>query len=79
MSTNKNSEEPIERTADGMRREYDMSGGERGKYAKDFPRDVVMVKLDPDVAAHFPTSKAVNTALRAIIKAMESISVKESA
>ena len=37
-----------------MRREYDMHGGVRGKYAGRFKKDVVMVQLAPDVAAAFP-------------------------
>jgi len=48
------------READGMRREYDFSNGVRGKYAERF----VTIVLDPDVAAVFKTSKAVNDALR---------------
>jgi hypothetical protein len=59
----------IERTSDGMRKEYDMSGGVRGKFAKDFPGDVRLVKLAPDVSEYFPDAKAVNDALRAIIEA----------
>ena len=54
---------------DTMRSEYDMRGGVRGKYAKRFPKDVVTVTLDPDVAATFPDADAVNEALRVLIKA----------
>jgi hypothetical protein len=54
---------------DTMRPEYDFSGGVRGKYAGRFPRDVITVVLEPDVAAAYPDSKAVNRALRAIIDA----------
>jgi hypothetical protein len=54
---------------DTMRPEYDFSGGVRGKYAGRFPRDVISVLLDPDVAAAYPDSKAVNRALRAILDA----------
>lgn len=54
---------------DPMRREYDFSGGVRGKYAGRFPREVITVLLEPDVAAAYPDSKAVNRALRAIIEA----------
>ncbi len=46
--------------------EYDFSRGVRGKYARRFTRDTIMVVLDPDVAAMFPDRKAVNTALRAL-------------
>lgn len=55
------------RFKDTMRPEYDMRGGVRGKYASRFPRDVVMVKLAPDVAAAFPDAAAVNEALRLLL------------
>jgi hypothetical protein len=54
---------------DTMRPEYDMRGGVRGKYARRFKRDVVMVTLAPDVAAAFPDADAVNEALRVLLKA----------
>jgi hypothetical protein len=47
-----------------MRPEYDFTGGTRGKYAERFARGSNVVVLDPDVAAAFPTSEAVNAALR---------------
>lgn len=52
-----------------MRPEYDMRGGVRGKYAGRFKRNVVMVTLDPDVAAAFPDADSVNQALRVLLKA----------
>jgi len=54
---------------DTMRREYDFSGGVRGKYHARFRRGTNLVLLDPDVAAAFKTSRSVNRALRAIIGA----------
>ena len=54
-----------------MRKEYDFSKlgpGVRGKYAGRL-RDVVLVAIDPDVAKEFPTSRSVNEALRAALKA----------
>jgi hypothetical protein len=57
---------------DTMRPEYDFSGAVRGKYAGRFSRDVVMVVLEPDVAAAYPDAKAVNRALRAILDAAPS-------
>ena len=54
---------------DTMRREYDMHGGVRGKYAGRFKKDAVMVPLAPDVAAAFPDAYSVNEALRVILKA----------
>lgn len=51
-----------------MRAEYDFSGGVRAKYAARFREGVNVVVLDPDVAAAFRTSEAVNRALRAILE-----------
>lgn len=50
------------------RPEYDFSGGSRGKYAERFARGSNVVVLDPDLAAAFPTTEAVNAALRAHMK-----------
>ncbi|MGA8089369.1 MAG: hypothetical protein WCA10_19000 [Terracidiphilus sp.] len=61
--------ERLLRVKDTMRREYDMHGGVRGKYAGRFKKDVVMVPLAPDVAAAFPDADSVNEALRIILKA----------
>jgi hypothetical protein len=58
---------------DTMRPEYDFSGGVRGKYARRFPKDVVMVTLAPDVAEAFPDAASVNEALRALIKAAKRV------
>ena len=44
--------------------EYDFTHGVRGKYAERFAQGSNVVVLDPDVAARFPDSKAVNDALR---------------
>jgi hypothetical protein len=49
---------------DEMRPLYDFRGGIRGKYAKRYAGGTNIVKLDPDVAAAFPTEKLVNAALR---------------
>ncbi len=47
--------------------EYDFSGGERGKYAKQYQSGTNMVLLSPDVAEAFPNAVAVNNALRALV------------
>jgi hypothetical protein len=49
---------------DEMRREYDFTGGVRGKYAARFEKGSNVIVLAPDVAEVFKTSKAVNDALR---------------
>lgn len=51
---------------DEMRDEYDFSGGVRGKYAARYAQGTNIVVLDRDVAEIFPTSQAVNDALRAL-------------
>jgi len=58
---------------DDMRKEYDFTHAVRGKYVKRFPRDVVMVTLEPDVAAAFPDADAVNEALRVLVKAAKKV------
>jgi hypothetical protein len=49
-----------------LRAEYDFSEGQRGKYASRFKEGTRVVVLEPDVAAVFPTSEAVNAALRKV-------------
>lgn len=61
------------KSKDTMRREYDMTGGVRGKYAARLKRDVVMVPIAPDVAAVFPDADSVNDALRVLLKAAKKI------
>jgi len=56
---------------DDLRPEYDLAAlgpGVRGKYAK-LLKGTTLVALQPEVAAAFPTSMAVNEALRAVLKA----------
>jgi len=60
------SKEPDEQSVNEMRPEYDFSEGERGKYARRFQEGTNVVVLEPDVAAAFPTSEAVNAALRKV-------------
>ncbi len=51
-----------------MKDDYDFSKGVRGKYAKKFADGTNVVVLDPEVAKQFPTSEAVNKALRKLMK-----------
>jgi hypothetical protein len=51
-----------------MKAEYDFSKGVRGKYAKAYASGTNVIVLDPDIAAVFPDSKAVNEALRVIVR-----------
>ena len=57
---------------DELRPEYDMAellkGAVRGKYAARFKSGTNLVLLEPDVAAAFPNEKAVNDALRLVMR-----------
>ncbi len=48
--------------------EYDFSQRIRGKYIERLSKGSNVIKLDEDVAAIFPTEKAVNDALRSLAK-----------
>jgi hypothetical protein len=60
------SQEPA-RNDDDLQPEYDFSGGVRGKHFEAYRRGTNVVFLDPDVAAIFKDSAAVNTALRLLL------------
>jgi hypothetical protein len=56
--------------SDELRPEYkreDLGRGVRGKYFESYREGTNLVLLSPDVAAVFPTEKAVNDALRSLI------------
>jgi hypothetical protein len=56
---------------DELRPEYDFSqlqGRERGKYVERYRAGTNLVLLEPDVAAVFSDARAVNEALRLLIK-----------
>jgi hypothetical protein len=58
--------------ADDLLPEYDfssMAGGVRGKYYQRYRAGVNLVLLEPEVARAFPTDRAVNEALRTIMRA----------
>ena len=58
------------RRVDDLRPEYDLASlgpGVRGKYASRL-KGTTLVALQPEVAAAFPTSEAVNEALRAVLR-----------
>lgn len=52
---------------DEMRKEYDFKNGVRNPYVQRF-QELNLVSLDPEVKAAFPDSKAVNEALRLLMK-----------
>lgn len=47
--------------------EYDFRYGSRGRHHRKVAEEGALVRLDPDVAVRFPTSEAVNAALRALL------------
>jgi hypothetical protein len=63
---------PTNKLADTMRPEYDLrallKGGVRGKYAKRYHEGTNLVLLDPEVRKAFRDEKAVNEALRLVIR-----------
>jgi len=65
-----------EELEDDLRPEYDFdfSKGVRGKYYRQYIESTNVVVLDPDVAAAFQNSEAVNQALRAMLKFAEQTS-----
>lgn len=61
-----------ETVRDEMRKEYrfDYRRAKPNRFREEMPEGVVAVVLEPDVAAIFKSSKAVNTVLRSVIAAM---------
>ena len=49
-------------------REYDFSGGARGKHLRRYRAGTNLVALSPDLRVAFPDSAAVNSALRELLK-----------
>jgi len=59
---------------DGLRPEYrpeDLGPGVRGKHYSAYRQGTNLVLLSPDVAAAFPTERAVNEALRSLIRGVQ--------
>ena len=57
---------------DELRKEYDfaaLKGGVRGKHYAQYKKGTNLVLLSPDVAAHFPDDRSVNSTLRNVIRA----------
>ena len=59
----------VKKLKDTMRPEYDFTTAVRGKYHRAYQRSSNVVVLEPDVAARFTNARAVNEALRAVLKA----------
>ena len=54
-----------------MKKEYDFSKGERGKFFRPNAELNLPVYLEPDVAKAFRSSAAVNEALRSLLRVSE--------
>jgi hypothetical protein len=68
-------------TSDELRAEYkrsDFKKLERGKYYERVRASSNVVVLDPEVAAVFPNSAAVNKALHSLVEVAESVSGQTS-
>lgn len=83
-NTNQMLSSPSETNTDlDMLDEYDFQGGRRGdsaeRSAERSAEGTTQMKLDPDVAAVFTTSEAVNAVLRALIQTMPEANCAEAA
>jgi len=61
----------VKKRSDDLRSEYDLSSlgqGVRGKYFRRATSGTNLVLIDPDLVRTFPTDKAVNDALRMLVK-----------
>ena len=57
-----------------MRKQYkreDLGKGKRGKHLTAYSKGTNLVLISPDVAAVFPTTEAVNEALRGLVQVAE--------
>ncbi len=70
------------RVEDELRPEYNLrellKGGVRGKYAKRYRSGTNLVLLEPDVARAFTSERAVNEALRLVIRLTNTRSMRKS-
>jgi hypothetical protein len=55
-----------------MKKEYDFSKGERGKFFRDDVELNFPVYLEPDLREYFPNAEAVNKALRCLVPLLAS-------
>lgn len=67
----------VRSTSDELRAEYkrsDFRKLERGKYYERIQENSNVIVLDPEIAAVFPNSAAVNRALHSLVEVAESVS-----
>ena len=78
MSTKKrNPRKKPDPDRDTLRAEYDFSSGVRGVTAKRYAGGSNIVVIDPDLQPLFPTSEAVNDALRSLASIAERAATKK--
>ncbi len=73
-------ENEIENTTDDDLKahyDFDYSQAKPNRFAERLAEDSLMVVVDPDMAAIFPTSEAVNEALRVLAAAAKNLSVEK--
>jgi hypothetical protein len=77
----KRASKPVRNASDDLRPEYsfDYSKAKANPYAAQLKGRTVAVVLEPDVAAAFPNSRAVNRQLRAVVAAVPRRSRKRPA
>jgi len=61
-----------------MKKEYDFSKGERGKFYKPDAQLNLPVYLEPDLREYFPDGESVNKALRCLIPLLSPRKVKRA-
>jgi hypothetical protein len=67
-TSRRNSKAPASVDADEILSEYDFSRSRPNKFASRYASDSLVVVLEPDVAAIFPTASQANEALRVLAR-----------
>lgn len=72
---NKPDDKNVTNQQDALKAHYDFDYGKAkpNRFAEQLTPDNLMVVLDPDVAAIFPTSEAVNDTLRVLAAALQNL------
>ncbi len=74
MNMQKNKSENLESDELNEHYDFDYSKAKPNRFAARLAQEQLMVVLDPDMAAIFPTSEAVNEALRVLATAAQNLS-----
>lgn len=61
-----------------MKKEYDFSKGERGKFYRSGAKLNLPVYLEPDLRDYFPDAESVNRALRCLLPLLSSKRTRQS-